>query len=77
MTYHSIKNLRRVGNYDITNRLASQNADLMRRTSYLMELDIHLTVALNRAEPRITKQSVFFSLLCEYMDNFHAKFDVV
>ena len=55
MTYHSVKNLRRIGNYDITNRTASKNADHMRRTSYLLELEIHFTVALARLEPKIGK----------------------
>ena len=77
MTYHSIKNLRRVGNYDLTNRTASRNADLMRRTSYLLEIEIHFTVALHRIEPKATKQSMYFTTMCEYMDNFHSKFDVV
>ena len=46
MLYHSLRNLRKVPNFDVTNRALSRNSDLMKRTSCLAELELHYIYAL-------------------------------
>ena len=58
--YHSIKNLRKIPNFDITNRQLSENADLMRRTSLLAELEVYYIYVLNLNNAHVGKGSRYF-----------------
>ena len=46
MLFHSLRNLRKIPNFDATNAALSANADFMRRTSLLAELELHYNYAL-------------------------------
>ena len=46
MLFHSVRNLRKIPNFDQTNLALSANADLMRRNSLLAELELHYIYAL-------------------------------
>ena len=46
MLFHSLRNLRKIPNFDASNAALSANADFMRRTSLLAELELHYNYAL-------------------------------
>ena len=46
MLFHSLRNLRKIPNFDANNAALSANADFMRRTSLLAELELHYNYAL-------------------------------
>ena len=77
MVYHSLRNLRKVPNFDVTNRTLNRNCDLMKRTSYLAEIELHYIYALQSPNAHIGKGSPYFSVIADYIDNFHYKFDVI
>lgn len=54
-----------------------QNGVLMRRTSYIAELDMRYVYALNCPQYQVGEGTTFWSLLIEYTEQFHDKSDVL
>ena len=77
MVFYSIRNLRKVPNFDITNRALSLNCDIMKRTSYLAELELHYIYALRLKNSRVGRGTPYFTAINEYIDTFYYKYDVM
>ena len=76
--YQSIRNLRKItANIDVTQKRLNLIATMMKRTSYLSELEFNYIYALRCKPMQCGIGSNFYLLLLEYIDLFFDKSDIL